>query len=278
MNNFNKKLAIITIFCISLLSQVSIAGNLTNTSSKCSSKKYQLCCTGKKALFKSLRCINYQCFAKPGNFVKKPAIYLYPKKQTKVHITLDKCIYITYDAPRYAPNIGWNVLAFPDGKIKDLKPKYTDCKRFDNKKFGLEYAKKACEANNYPYVYWEGRVTKMPYTDSKTGWIVKTKDLQGFLNKELDYIGFNKPEKEEFIKYWTHKLSQTKNQTYFIYFQQNKTVDEIAPMQVTPRPDSINRIYMVAKPISKPKTVPLQHLEKFKRKGFTLVEWGGLVL
>lgn len=263
----------------------------------CTNKKYELCCTAKKALFKSSRCKNYKCpppmnglGLKPaiylypngtgnGAIYRKPAVYLYTKTPLKVNIKLDKSVLISYDAPKYAQNKGWNVLAYPDGKIKDLQPQYTNCKTYDKKKLGLEYAKKACLANNYPYVFWEGKMTKKPIPASKYGWIVKQNDLQSFLNKKLDYIGFNKAEKDEFVRFWVKWLSNEGYNRYFIYFLQTQAVNELAPMQVTPKPTSVNRIYMVAKPVTKKTgSVPApQKLEKFKRNGFTLVEWGGTI-
>jgi hypothetical protein len=51
-----------------------------------------------------------------------------------------------------------------------------------------------------------------------------------------------------------------------------------APIKVTPKPDSMNRIYMVVKPLNNNLKINPQNLEKFKRQGFTLVEWGGSIL
>ena len=69
----------------------------------------------------------------------KPAIYLYPEKPTRVNINLDKSIDIDINIPKYISDKGWNVMAYPDGKIVDLQPGYTDCKKIDSNKFGLEY-------------------------------------------------------------------------------------------------------------------------------------------
>lgn len=277
-------------------------------------KKFKICCQGNKLTKRPGYCKKFICPAPPpqgnkdmdykpaiylypngegiekrkpaiylypnGNEAveKKPAVYLYSPKPLKVHITLDKSVLISYDAPKYAPSIGWNVLVYPDGKVEDLQPQYTDCNKLDKNKFGLEYAPKACKENNYPYIFWEGETTRKPVPDSKEGWVVETGNLQGFFNEKLDYIGFNKAEKEEFIRYWTTVLAEKQVKSYFIYFLQTKEVNELAPMTVEPKPTSINRIYMVANPLKdKIPTRQPQKLEKFKRKGFTLVEWGGSI-
>ena len=54
------------------------------------------------------------------NYTGKPAIYLYPKQPTKTNIKLSKTILIRTNIPKY--HNGWNVLAYPNGKIVDLQP------------------------------------------------------------------------------------------------------------------------------------------------------------
>lgn len=212
--------------------------------------------------------------------LKKPAIYLYPAKPTQVNIVLDKAIRIETDIPKYALSKGWNVLAYPNGQIKDLQPQYTKCNKIDSNKFGLEYANNACKNNNYPYIYWDGKQTIKPIPKKEQGWMVKKEDLNKFLSEKLDYVGFNKAEKQEFLEYWVTKLSKINSKQYFIYFLQNKEVDNYLPMNVNPQPDSSNRFYIIAKPLntSSNKTPRPQQLQKMIRKGFTLVDWGGSVL
>lgn len=215
-----------------------------------------------------------------GTVGYKPAIYLYPEQPTKVNLILEKSIKITYDAPKHHPEKGWNVLAYPNSKIKDLQPEYTDCNKLETDKFGLEYATRACQTNNYPYVFWEGYLIKNIVPKMDDGWIVGKSNLNEFLIDKLDYIGFNKAEKDEFLKYWVTILSQRKEEKFFINFLQAQEVNEYAPLTINPKPESINRIYMVVKPLKYDLDliVQPQKLEKFKRKGFTLVEWGGTIV
>ncbi|MEG1993460.1 MAG: hypothetical protein RR048_00950 [Oscillospiraceae bacterium] len=51
--------------------------------------------------------------------------------------------------------------------------------------------------------------------------------------------------------------------------------EDIAPLTVEPKPDSVLRVHMVYKSISEPIEVKEQKLSKFNRQGFTVVEWGG---
>lgn len=205
----------------------------------------------------------------------KPAIYLYPKQQTKINVKLSKTIFIKTNIPKY--HNGWYVLANPNGKIVDLQPQFTDCKKLKSTNVGFEYAQKACETNNYPYIFWDGiQMTKL-LPKKANGWVVPKKEITKFLNDKLNKIGFNPSERIDFINYWQHKLTQEKSNYYFIYFLQNDEMDKYAPMYVNPKPDSLNRIFMVAKPINKPFKVKEQNLQKISRKGFAVVEWGGVL-
>ena len=54
-------------------------------------------------------------------------------------------------------------------------------------------------------------------------------------------------------------------------------IDKIAPLQISPEPDTVIRVLMDVKPLEKPVLVEEQKLKQTpQRKGFTVVEWGGL--
>ena len=209
----------------------------------------------------------------------KPAIYLYPTKPTNINVTIDKNIDLTLDIPKYKPDTGWNVLAYPDGKIVDLQPQYTNCNDLNSNRFGMEYAKEACDKNNYPYLYWEGITRNKPLPAQTKGWLVKTVNSKAFLESKLDFVGFNKPEKDEFTRYWTHKILESKQDTVFISFMQTEAVNNDNSLTITPTPDSLNRFYIVVDlNVKNHKNQPPQELVKFKRTGFTVVDWGGTIV
>jgi hypothetical protein len=54
-----------------------------------------------------------------------------------------------------------------------------------------------------------------------------------------------------------------------------KDYEDIAPLKITPTPDSILRVMMIFKSLDKPVNIEEQELKPFERKGFTVVEWGG---
>ena len=56
---------------------------------------------------------------------------------------------------------------------------------------------------------------------------------------------------------------------------QGRNYTDSAPLAVTPRPDSVLRVFMAYRPMAAPIVVPPQELTPFVRRGFTFVEWGG---
>ncbi len=57
-----------------------------------------------------------------------------------------------------------------------------------------------------------------------------------------------------------------------------KQYTDLAQLEITPNYDSILRVFMVTKPLDKPIKIEPQTFDKFERKWFTVVEWGGTVL
>ncbi|MCR5737995.1 MAG: hypothetical protein K6G64_10125 [Eubacterium sp.] len=56
---------------------------------------------------------------------------------------------------------------------------------------------------------------------------------------------------------------------------QGKQYTENAKLRITPRPDSMLRVFMTWKALDKKIDIKEQNLSTFERKGFTVVEWGG---
>ncbi len=54
-------------------------------------------------------------------------------------------------------------------------------------------------------------------------------------------------------------------------------MDELAPLTITPKPDTIIRLLMDFKPLQKPISVEGYNIKTPERKGFTVVEWGGVL-
>lgn len=203
----------------------------------------------------------------------KPVIYLYPEKDTKVTVKFDKQMLFSNVVPNYKNS--WEVLASPNGNLKDLKPEFTKCSDIKITR-STTYAKDACEINNYPYLYWSGAVfNNIEFPKQKAGFIVKKEELSQFFDEKLKFIGFNQKEIADFKEFWVPELISKNKNYYTISFLQNEELNALFPMTVTPKPDSQIRIFMDWNGYDELPQLPKQNLVTFPRNGFTLTEWGG---
>ena len=181
----------------------------------------------------------------------KPVIYLYPQIKRDVAVNLDiKGKFIaTYPEYDYAIK-GWKVTASPDGKI-------------------INHA----DDKEYSYLFWEGEsYDKIEYDFSK-GFVVEGKDTVEFFQEKLEKLGLTPKEYNEFIVYWYPKMKD--NKYNYVYFAGSEYTDT-AVLNITPEPDSVLRVFMMFKLLEEKIDVQPQELKSFKRKGFTVVEWGGM--
>lgn len=127
------------------------------------------------------------------------------------------------------------------------------------------------DGREYSYLYWEG-TSDYEYDMSK-GFVVKGSDTEKFLQEKLEYIGLTPREYNEFIVYWLPIMQDNK---YNLITFAGKEYEDIAKLEISPKPDSILRVMMVYKPLNKYIEVEAQELKPFVREGFTVVEWGGI--
>lgn len=178
----------------------------------------------------------------------KPVIYLYSQKPQNVSVKLhfDGALIATY--PSY--NNGWNVFAYPDGKLIN-----------------------SSDGKEYSYLFWEGEYDKYINYDLSNGFVVEGKDTATFLQDTLSKMGLSPKEYNEFIVYWMPKMQN--NKYNLIHFASKEEYDDYARLAIEPEPDSILRIFMVYKPLESKQEIQSQEIKPFKRNGFTVVEWGG---
>lgn len=175
----------------------------------------------------------------------KPVIYLYPTETTdvSVKVLLDGELTCTY--PDYRD--GWNVTASPDGTL------------IDN-----------ATGKEYYCLYWEGE--SAAEWDMSKGEVVSGKDTAAFLEEKLSEIGLSPRERNEFIIYWLPRMQD--NEYNYITFQ-TEAYSAAVPLEVTPQPDSVLRVFMVYASVPEYFETQPQQFGGFERNGFTLVEWGG---
>lgn len=177
----------------------------------------------------------------------KPVIYLYPTETTTVNVKVGVDT-ITKSEPIYGTN-GWTVTASPDGTLVNSSDHQT-----------------------YPYLFWEGQSSKTLSTG--TGWTVAKKDVATVLPKTLQEMGLNTKETADFMAFWGPRITAEKSPYIEFNFVPQKTFDQIAPLTVTPKPDTVLRIFMTYRGVQTA-GLPVPHYTPIQRNGFTLIEWGG---
>jgi hypothetical protein len=183
--------------------------------------------------------------------VRKPAIYLYPTKTEVVNVKLSYPTGFKQTIPSYNPTSGWTVLAHPSGSLTNL-----------------------ADGKNYPYLFWEGNLNSLNFNMSQ-GFVIAGSDSAAFLSHELPIIGLNKAETAAFMQYWVPLIDH--NKYNLIHFAGSEYTD-MAPLDITPSPNSVLRVMMAVEPIKMPLIVTPQSFAPFHRVGFTVVEWGGAIL
>ena len=179
----------------------------------------------------------------------KPVIYLYPTHTQDVTVQLHYQGTLAATYPAYNATIsGWDVTASPDGTLTNH-----------------------ADGKQYSYLFWEGNPTHTKYNLS-TGFVVKGSDTARFLQTTLAHMGLTPREYNELIVYWYPKM---KDNPYNLIHFAGKSYTDIAPLTITPAPDSLLRVFMVYQPLQKPIVVQPQTITPFQRHGFTVVEWGG---
>ena len=178
--------------------------------------------------------------------IDKPVLYLYPENDIDVKVSFKRPELLTTTYPKY--NNGWNVSVNSSGSI------------FDGK-------------NNYYALYWEEQPTKKE--SFKEGFYVEKENAIEFLEEKLSIIGLNDRERNEFIMYWLPILE--KNNKSLVYFELTDEKQKNNELIIEPKPDSLLRVTMHVKKVSKKTNIKEQKLTTFERVGFTAVEWGGIV-
>ncbi len=201
----------------------------------------------------------------------KPVVYLYPQKTTKISLKFTKQMDLDVAIPSYRN--GWNVIAEPNGVLHNQVPE--NCSNINSAHFGSEYAAQACLTNSYPYIYWAGQSSNK-YPKVNGGWVVAQDNLASFMNDKLDSVGFTKTERSDMLSYWLPKMLEKDSTYYRISFLNTQQLNELFPMVVSPRPESLYRIFLDWQPLNAPESISPQNLPKIQRNGFFMLEWGGL--
>jgi len=144
----------------------------------------------------------------------------------------------------------WNITADENGKLMDLAD-------------GREYA----------YLYYEGLPDRYTAEQDK-GFVIQRDSVIGFLQDQLDVIGFNYRESNDMISYWLPQL--TEKEYVLISFLFNDECDIYSELKISPKPDAEIRLMMEFISLDQYMEVAPQEIPSFERKPYTVVEWGGI--
>lgn len=174
-----------------------------------------------------------------GGMAKKPVIYLYPQKKTKISVSVELSdAHMVAEYPK-SKNGTWTVEASSRGSLVDLS---------SGKKYG--------------YLFWEAEKRSAFTLDTTKSDCVASKDVEAYLEKSLKTLGLNTREANDFIVYWLPVLE--KNPYSLIEWKSTEYTD-MAKLHISPKPDTIIRVFMVFRKSEKPvKTTP-QKLQKARR-------------
>ena len=176
----------------------------------------------------------------------KPVLYIYPKEKMDVEVSFEHNDYITTTYPKFKNS--WKVNASPNGDLYDENGKY------------------------YYGLYWEENLNHL--VNFNEGFYVEKDDAISFLEEKLSIIGLNDRERNEFIMYWLPILE--KNEKNLVYFELTNERDSYNKLIINPKPDSLLRVAIHVKKVNKKVNIKKQILPSFNRKGFSVIEWGGV--
>lgn len=186
---------------------------------------------------------------KPGDNVGayKPNIYIYPEENMAVSLEFKIPGLLEAVIPEYPGK--WEVLAQADGSIRAL------------------------DGITYDYLFYESMTWPMFY-QVEDGWLIHSDTRLSQMHDILYAYGFNEAETKDFTDYWTLKLDE--NFDYMMYPQLTATVDLAMPIEISPQPNTLIRIWFVFEKEGTQRNTPIIHA--FERNGYTVVEWGGVIL
>jgi len=166
-----------------------------------------------------------------------------------VHVEAKPSHSVRASIPPY--HAGWDVVALPSGRLTGVTDRKT-----------------------YSYLFWEGLSAISPMRQE--GVVIPREEVARFFERMLPRLGLNEGESKDFREAWLPRFHDAPY--YFITFLPRETIDRLAPLVVTPRPDAVIRVLMDFRPLRSRERVPALDLPTPPvRRGFTVVEWGGIL-
>lgn len=182
----------------------------------------------------------------------KPIIYLYPLEPTFVNVRVEASGPIVISDPLY-PIDGWkNVLAHPNGTL-------------------------LYNGSEYKELFYEAAIP--PHTPPQNGIIINTSELEVTLQNVVTKLGLRGFERDEFVTFWTEKLKKEQAPFMLVSVFSQKAKETFDHVVISPAPDTFIQFIAYFKPLNNPYPIAPLVLPSNppERKGFTAVEWGGIL-
>ena len=177
----------------------------------------------------------------------KPNIYLYPEETTNISVVFDSPELLLTVIPDY--NTGWYATVDPNSNM-------------------------IVDGKEYGYLFYES-MTGDYNMQKEYGFKVPVQGRKAFFEYIANYYGFNKQETEDFVTFWCSRLDPKKE--YAMYPQLTESIDTYMAVKITPQPESIFRIWFLFYEYDNSQTMGTPKQVIAERKGYTMVEWGGIV-
>ncbi len=132
------------------------------------------------------------------------------------------------------------------------------------------------DSSEHNYLFYEGEkhLNAQFYFSSGKGFCVKGANTVNFLKKQLTQLGLTPKEYNDFIVYWMPFMQD--NPYNQIYFWVDKDYHKkVSTLDLSTQPSSERKVFMIFRKLKIPISLIPQVFPEFKRRGFTLVEWGG---
>jgi len=171
----------------------------------------------------------------------------YPEQRTRVTVSIDTIGSMVESIPDY-PEGGWEVIAEQSGLID----------------------------GEFNYLFYETEFFSSQLNIPEEGFIVRYEKRGDFFDWVLPRLGIEGKEATEFKDWWLGRLK--KSRYYDIRLLPRKEIDRIEEMKIKPEPDSVIRVRFIFMQLEEFTELSAPEFELVpERKGFTVVEWGGLL-
>jgi hypothetical protein len=181
----------------------------------------------------------------------KPVIYLYPEQTENVSVQVTPTGGMSVSDPAYGA--GWNVTADSQSNITNL-----------------------ADGKTYPYLFWEGHGDSI-YKIPQNGFVTSRENLKQTLDEKLTQEGLIQKEVGDFEDFWLPKMLAENKPYYFVTFVSRGEIDKLAPLSISPQPNTVIRVLMDYRGLDNWENVPSFSIKTPQRTGFTAVEWGGVL-